>query len=123
MWMTDAIMCGNVFFSVDFCKQHSIYLSPSYRYGMDYDLWLQMISKFSNRRQISCIPNRYIHSFTQSSQNITGGNMTASALEAMHIALKYSENNYAKKIGIYTFIGVQLIFQQVRNLILKIKAR
>jgi glycosyltransferase involved in cell wall biosynthesis len=123
MWMTDSIMCGNVFFNLDFCKQHTIKLSADYRYGMDYDLWLQMIRKFNNRRQIKAIPDRYIHVFTQSGQNITGGNMTASAMEAMQIALKYSGNNYAKKLGIYAFIGIQLAYQKLRDLFLKTKTQ
>ena len=123
MWMTDAIMCGNVFFNVPFCKQHTIQLSPSCRYGMDYDLWLQIMSKFESRQQMTCIPDRYIHVFTQSGQNITGGNMTASALEAMQIALKYSGNNYAKKLGIYAFIGVQIAYQKLRDLFLSLQPK
>lgn len=123
MWMTDAIMCGNVFFNLPFCKKHTIRLSPAYRYGMDYDLWLQMLSKSESRQQISCIPNRYIHVFTQSGQNITAGNMTASAMEAMRIALKYSGNNYGKKLGVYAFIGIQLAYQKIRDIFLNLQPK
>ena len=114
MWFTDSIMCGNVFFSPQFCKQHGIRLKDSLRYCMDYDLWLQMINKITDRRQVACIPNRFVHVFTMRHDNITGGNMYKSTHEAMSVALAHTSNPL-KWVGIYAFTGFQLAFQKARE--------
>lgn len=113
MWFTDSIMCGNVFFSPQFCKQHNIRLNDELRFCMDYDLWLQMIARLRTRSQVACIRNRFVHVFTMRADNITGGNIYQSTLEAMHVALSHTRNPL-KWGGIYAFIGVQLLFQKAR---------
>ena len=114
MWFTDSIMCGNVFFSPQFCRQHRIRLKNQLRYCMDYDLWLQMMEQTTSRQQVACIPNRLVHVFTMRSDNITGGNIYKSTHEAMGVALAHTRNP-AKRVGIYAFIGFQLVFQKVRE--------
>ncbi|QKZ11539.1 glycosyltransferase [Spirosoma sp. KUDC1026] len=115
MWFTDSIMCGNVFFSPRFCKQHGIRLKDKLRYCMDYDLWLQMIEKTTDRRQTACLTDRFVHVFTMRSDNITGGNIYKSTREALGVALAHTRNPL-KWVGIYAFIGFQLGFQKTREL-------
>ncbi|AQG81586.1 glycosyltransferase [Spirosoma montaniterrae] len=117
MWFTDSIMCGNVFFRPAFCKQHNILLKTHLQYCMDYDLWLQMIDKITDRREVACIPKRFIHVFSMREGNITGGNIYKSTYEAKNVALGHTRNPL-KWIGIYLFIGTQLSFQKVRALYL-----
>ncbi|MBC7569375.1 MAG: glycosyltransferase [Spirosoma sp.] len=114
MWFTDSIMCGNVFFSPQFCRQHHIRLKDKLRYCMDYDLWLQMMESATSRQQVACIPNRLVHVFTMRSDNITGGNIYKSTQEAMGVALAHTRNP-VKRAGIYAFIGFQLAFQKARE--------
>jgi hypothetical protein len=82
---------------------------------MDYDLWLQMIEKTADRRQVACIPNRFVHVFTMRSDNITGGNIYKSTQEAMGVALAHTRNPL-KWAGIYAFTAFQLTFQKVREI-------
>lgn len=119
MWFTDSIMCGNVFFSPHFCRQHRIRLKTDLHYCMDYDLWLQIIA-LTNRSQVACIKNRFIHVFTMRSGNITGGSIYKSTFEAMRVALSHTRNPL-KWGGICAFIGVQLAFQKVRESFFRVK--
>ena len=117
MWFTDSIMCGNVFFERAFCINNNIKLKNNLKYCMDYDLWLQIISK-CNRDDVVCMKDRYVHVFTMREDNITGGGVYNSTKEALQVALSHNKNPF-KTVGIYIFIGIQLVFQRSRDLYLK----
>lgn len=117
LWLTDTIMCGNVFFNISYVCNKSLKLNTDLKYSMDYDLWLKILQTKPTSTLLNCIPNRYIHEFRMSESNITGNNIYAGTFEARKVALKYAPT-VIHKIFINIFIMIQILYQKVREIII-----
>ena len=117
---TNIFMCGNVFFDSEFCKKHHVVLPSSLKYSMDYDLWMQIYTNTSSRKQITCLPDRYVYVFMMRSDNITGGSLKASNIECRNVALQYAKNKPMTKVIIYGIYYTQLTYQVARKLYLNL---